>query len=130
MDDWHNVGVNGSHFASILEVGDNFVVAVSPNNKENVDFYVLVCTRKVYTCNSAFVCKWGEEFILGDSVLEGLYYQKYGLGADIYMLLRKSHKAHILADHVCAVKFSMLLCDHHVSGNVSGNAKCTSCREK
>ena len=69
---------------------------------------------------SAFVCKWGDEFIPGDSILEGLYYQKYGLGADTYVLLRKSHKAHILVDHVCAIKFSMLLCDHRVSG----------CREK
>ena len=44
----------------------------------------------------------------------------------INILLRKSHRAHILADHVCAVKFPMLLCDHHVSGNT----QCTSCREK
>ena len=117
VDDWHDVGVNGAYFASILEVGDNFVVAASPYNEENVDFYVLVCTRKVYTCKSAFVCKWGEEFIPGDLVLEGLYYQKYGLGVDTYVLLRKSHRAHILADHVCAVKFPMLLCDHRVSGN-------------
>ena len=117
VDDWHDVGVNGTYFASILEVGDNFDVAASPDNEENVDFYVLVCTRKVYTCKDAFVCKWGEEFIPGDLVLEGLYYQKYGLGADTYVLLRKSHRAHILADHVCAVKFPMLLCDHRVSGN-------------
>jgi hypothetical protein len=117
VDDWHDVGVNGTYFESILEVGDNFVVAASPNNEENVDFYVLMCTRKVYTCKTTFVCKWGEKFIPGDLVLEGLYYQKYGLGADTYVLLRKSHRAHILADHVCAVKFPMLLCDHRVSGN-------------
>ena len=74
VDDRHDVGVNGSYFASILEVGDNFTVAVSPDNEENVDFYILVCTKKVHTCNTAFVCKWGEGFILGDSILEGLYY--------------------------------------------------------
>ena len=117
VDDWHEVGVNGAYFASILEVGDNFAVAASPENEENVDFYVLVCTRKAYTCKTAFVCKWGEEFMPGDSLIEGLYYQKYGLGVDTYVLLRKSQKAHILAEHVCAVKFPMLLCDHRVSGN-------------
>ena len=98
-------------------MGDNFAVAASPDNEENVDFYVLVCTRKLYTSETTFVCKWGEEFVPGDSVIEGLYYQKYGVGVDTYVLLRKSQKAHILAEHVCAVKFPMLLCDHRVSGN-------------
>ena len=50
VDDWHDVGINSSYFASILEVGDNFAVAASLDNKENIDFYVLVCTRKDYTC--------------------------------------------------------------------------------
>ena len=45
-------------------------------------------------------------------MVQGMYYQKYGLGLDTYVFLRKSHKAHILAEHVCAVKFPMLLCDH------------------
>jgi hypothetical protein len=123
VDDWHDVGVNGT---SILEVGDNFVVAASPNNEENVDFYVLGCTRKVYTCKTTFVCKWGEEFIPGDLVLEGLYYQKYGLGADTYVLLRKSHRAHILAYHVCAVN-SQCSCAIIVCLVMT---QCTSCREK
>ena len=38
VDDWHDVGVNGLYFASILDVGDNFFVAASLENDENVDF--------------------------------------------------------------------------------------------
>ena len=117
VDDWHDVGVKGTYFASILKVGDNFTVVASLDNQENVDFYVFVCTKKVYICKTTFVCKWGEEFIPVNLVLEGLYYQNYGLGDDTYVLMRKSHRAHILTDHVCAMKFPMLLCDHRISSN-------------
>ena len=98
-------------------LGDHFAIAAFLDNEKNVDFYIFVCNRKAYTCKTTFVCKWGEEFKPEDLVLECLYYQKYGLGVDMYVLLRKSQRGHILAYHVCAMKFPMLLCDHRVFGS-------------
>ena len=77
-DDWDNFGCNREYFASITELGDNFAIVAAPDNEENVDFYLLVCTKQVYTCREPFSCPWGESFELGDSVIQGRYYQKYG----------------------------------------------------
>jgi hypothetical protein len=59
-----------------------------------VDFHLLVCTKKIFTCTEAFRCKWGESFEVGDQVIQGRYYQKYGTAAGTYVYLRKSHVAH------------------------------------
>ena len=96
---------------------DNFAISAVIDNEENVDFYLLVCTRKMYTCTKAFTCKWGESFEVGDEIIEGQYYQKYGTNSDTYVYLRKSHKAHVLVEYIRAVKFPMLLADHRVAGN-------------
>ena len=77
--------MNGEYFASITELGDNFGITAAPDNEENVDFYLLLCTRKMYTCTKAFTYKWGESFEVGVLVVEGRYYQKYGTGADTYV---------------------------------------------
>jgi hypothetical protein len=92
-DDWDEFGLNGKYFASIRELGDNFAISATVDNEENVDFYLLVCTRKMYTYTKAFRCKWGESLEVGDEIIEGRYYQKYGISSDTYVYLRKSHKA-------------------------------------
>jgi len=69
------------------------------------------------TCTESFTCKWGESFAVGDKVIQGTYYQKYGSGAQSYVLLRKSHLAHHNVECIRAFKFPMLQCNHHVSGN-------------
>ena len=49
--------MNGAYFASFLELGDNFAVSAAADNEENVDFHLLVCTRKMFTCTEPFHCK-------------------------------------------------------------------------
>lgn len=116
-DDWDEFGVNGEYFASILEIGDNYAISAAADNEENVDFYLLVCTKKVYTCQTRFRCKWGESFEVGDKVVQGRYYQKYGTGADTYVYLKTSHLAHCHVEYLRAVKFPMLMADHRVARN-------------
>lgn len=116
-DDWDEFGTNGQYFASITELGDNFAINAAPNNEENVEFYVLVCTKQMYTCKKAFECPWGESFEPGDLVIQGRYYQKYGTAADTYVFLKTSQKAHVLVDNIRATKFPMHIADHHVAGN-------------
>ena len=115
-DDWDEFGLNGAYFASITELGDNFAVSAGPDNEEGIDFYLLLCT-KMYTCRKAFACPWGEHFEPGDSVIQGRYYQKYGTGADTYIWLKKSQKAHLHVSNMRATKFPMVIADHRVTGN-------------
>jgi hypothetical protein len=117
VDNWDEFGLNGTYLASILELGDNLAICAAPENEENVEFYILMYTKKPFVCTKAFTCVWGETFEVGDSAIEGTYYQKYGTGHDTYVLQRKSQKAYVAVENVRAVKFPMLLVDHRISGN-------------
>jgi hypothetical protein len=117
VENWDEFGLNGTYLASILELGDNLAICAAPENEENVEFYILMCTKKPFVCKKAFTCVWGETFEVGDSVIEGTYYQKYGTGHDTYVFLRKSQKAYVAVENIQAVKFPMLLANHRVSGN-------------
>ena len=119
VDDWDEFGINGAYFATILELGDNFAVSAAADNEENVAFHILVCTRKVFTCTQGFKCKWGETFQVGDKVIQGRYFQKFGTGADTYVYLQKSHLAHHNVDYIRAVKFPMIIAEHRVAGNTA-----------
>lgn len=65
----------------------------------------------------AFTCKWGTEFDVGDEVVCGYYYRKYGRGEDSYVLLKNSDLMFMHAHLVRAVEFLMPPKDHRVSRN-------------
>ena len=44
-DDLDCFGSNGTQLSSYLEIGDNFSVATDESNDEDVNFYVLMCTK-------------------------------------------------------------------------------------
>ncbi len=54
-DDWDQFGENGDHLAFCLTLGDNFSV-----NVEGVDFYILMCTKTMYTLQKPYTCVWGQ----------------------------------------------------------------------
>lgn len=56
-DNCDEFGVNSQNFTSILEPRDNFAISATVDNKENVDFYLLVCTMKMYIYKKALTCK-------------------------------------------------------------------------
>ena len=117
-ENWDEFGVNGTYFGSLLELGDSFVVSAAADNEENVDFHLLACTMKMFTCSEPFQCKWGESFAAGDKVIQGRYYQTYyGVGAQSYLFLRNLHLAHHNVEYIRAIKFPMLQSNHRVSGN-------------
>jgi hypothetical protein len=117
VENWDEFGLNGTYLASILELGDNLDICATPENEENVEFYILMCIKKPFVCKKAFTCVWDKTFEVGDSVIEGTYYQKYGTSHDTYVFLQKSQKAYVAVENVQAVKFPMLLADHRVLGN-------------
>jgi hypothetical protein len=117
VENWDEFGLNGTYLASTLELGDNLATYAAPENEENVEFYILMCTKKPFVCKKSFTCVWGKTFEVGDSVIEGTYYQKYGTSHNTYVFLRKSQKAYVAVKNVQAVKFPILLADHRISGN-------------
>jgi hypothetical protein len=72
----YNVDVNG--LVATLDVGDNFVVNVEVGNFKGVDFWIKCCSRPLHCVQKTFTNKWGTSFEVGDYVVVGLYYQKWG----------------------------------------------------
>jgi len=71
---WNKFGVNAMYFASLLELGDNFAILVGDDSEQNIDFNLLVFTRKMFIYIESFVCKWGESFAVGDKIIQERYY--------------------------------------------------------
>jgi hypothetical protein len=57
---WDRLGVDGDHLTSCLALGDNFVVNAKEDNTEGKDFYILMCTKPMYTLQSPYTCAWGQ----------------------------------------------------------------------
>jgi hypothetical protein len=96
---------DGTEMADVLLVGDKFAVPTKPNNAEDVQFYVLECHRRKFLVRSAFKCKWGCEFEVGEYAVAGRYFQKWDRVDKSYVFLDGSCIAYIPANLVCHVKF-------------------------
>jgi hypothetical protein len=68
--------------------------------------------------DESFACVWGCEFDTSDYVVAArTYYQKWGWGNESYVFLDHSNVTYIDAHLVKAIKFPMILKDHHVKGD-------------
>ncbi len=48
LDNWDgdmSFGIEGDDLATMLEIGDNFIVNVEFGNVEGVDFYLICCSK-------------------------------------------------------------------------------------
>jgi hypothetical protein len=63
-----------------LCVGDNFAILAKEGNNEGDEFYVLQCQKTTHIVRNHFICPWGDEFDVGNNVIDGIYYQKWGHG--------------------------------------------------
>ncbi len=100
-----------------LQIRDNFAIPARESNGEGVDFYSLQCQRTKHLVQVAFTCAWGCSFEVGDYVVVGTYYQKWGHGENGYVYLANSQVAYVGANLILACKFFMLLAHHRVKGN-------------
>jgi hypothetical protein len=101
----------------LVAMGDNFVVPAPENNQEGVSFYVLQCQLPKGLVREDFSCVWGDESEAGDYVIQGTYYQKYGVWDNTYVYLSESRAAYVDAHLVRACKFPMTLASHRVKGD-------------
>jgi hypothetical protein len=107
VDEWGEYGEDGDHLASCMSLGNNFVVNAKEGNEECQDFYILLCTKNIFTINNHFKCPWGQEFCACDMVVVSKYYQNWGWLKSFYVLLTRSQTAYIYACHIRAIKFPM-----------------------
>lgn len=118
---WSNVwGCDASGettLASTLDIGDNLAVNAAEGNSEGADFWLINCTKTMHVVKCAFTCMWGTSFEVGDEIVVGMYYQRWGTSETSYVLLKNSHPVHMHAHLVRAVKFPMLPKDYRAQGN-------------
>ena len=100
----------------LVDIGDNFAVSADDGNEESVEYYVLQCQRKKAVVCEGFNCVWRGEFEVGQYVILGKYYQKYGRGRNSYIFLKDARPVYIDATLVLACKFSLLPATHRVKG--------------
>ena len=116
-DDWNCFGRNGTQLSSCLEVGDSFAVAADDSNDEDVNFYVLMCTKVPFTVVKEFEDAWGNSFLPDDIVVATKYFQKWVGNPSNYVLLWNSQTTYHHAHHVITLKFPMFPLDHRVTTN-------------
>ncbi len=108
---------DGEDLIALVCVGENFAVPAQENNNEGVEFYILQCQQATHIVAQRFTCPWGGEFDVGDHVIVGIYYQKWGCGDNGYVFLGNSQLAFVYTHLVIAWKFAMLLAHHRVKGD-------------
>lgn len=103
--------------ADLVQPGDNFAVAATEDNDEDVPFYILQCQTPKQVVGDNFDCVWGGHFQTGDTVLSGTYYQKWGRrDSNNFVYLRNSEPAFVHCSAVLACKFQMVPRQHRVKG--------------
>ncbi len=83
-------GEDGDTLATCLEIRDNFVVNVVTDNDEGQEFCLTRCSKPLHKINKNFTNAWGSSYEVGDDVITGVYYQKWGTFESSYVLLEAS----------------------------------------
>lgn len=108
---------DGEDLTALVCVGDNFAILAQESNNEGVELYILQCQQATHIVAKRFTCPWGGEFNVGDHVIIGFYYQKWGCGDNDYVLLGNSKLAFVYTHLVITCKFAMLPAHHRVKGD-------------
>jgi hypothetical protein len=98
-DDEPQFGGNHDELSSQLTSGDNFAVVC---DDEQVDYYILQCTKSKYKLTEAVEDEWGGIFSIGDVVVEGVYFE-------LQSKLRNCHKYILLDERPKVIMYSHLV---------------------
>jgi hypothetical protein len=112
-----NYTPNANGFTTTLDVGDNFVVNAKIGNSKGMNFWTIYCSRPLHCVQKTFKDKWGTYFELGDYVVVGLHYQRWGTNEHSYVLLKDSHLVYLHYNFVHVIKFLMSSNNYKISGN-------------
>jgi hypothetical protein len=110
-ENWVHDGVS-VQIGDLVEVGDNFMVPTAEENDDGVEYYILQCRRSKFVLDEALTYPWGSNFNVGDEVIRGKYFKKYGCCDKSYVFCDKAVDAYVDAHLVLACKFPMVLATH------------------
>lgn len=71
---WTDYGGDGEDLAAYIESGENFATNAEEDDSGHVDFEILMCTKTAFIVQESFTCDWGQQFLVGDLCIAGLYY--------------------------------------------------------
>ena len=95
---------NPDLLCELLSIGDNFAVKAAEAGQ---DFYLLKCTKKMYTAGKVQKDAWHNKIVRGGNVVEGLYYGQVEGKCDTYSLLSHKPLVMIYSHLVRAIRFPM-----------------------
>jgi hypothetical protein len=85
IEDDSQLGGDLDDLTNDIDIGKKFAVLAEEGNDKGVVYYVLQCQHRKFVVGEDFTCIWGNDFEVGDHAVEGIYYQRWGMGAHNYV---------------------------------------------
>ena len=63
-----------NELTDVMQIGDVFAVIAEEGNEEEVDYYLLLCTKTKHSLEASIMDDYGIDYSRGDMVVEGKYY--------------------------------------------------------
>jgi hypothetical protein len=70
----------------------------------------------VHMVQTSFINGWSNEYVEGDVVLRGFWYDKLFVSSQTYLLRDEKHVAYVFSHLILASKFSIPLTCHKIKG--------------
>ena len=116
IDVWGNPR-DSNELASMLDVGDNFVVKTDSVDGEGASFYILQCFKRLHVVNKdEGPNPYGIKVDQGDEVVLSVYYKQSGRSPTLFVLQSDMGPCFIYSHWVIASKFSMVQAHHTQKG--------------
>ncbi len=86
VHDW-DYGEDGNALAPCLEIGDNYVINIAIDNDESQKFWIIKCSKPLHKVKENFIDAWGSSYEVGNNIVVGTYYQKWGTYESSYVIM-------------------------------------------
>lgn len=96
------------YLGDLVEVGDFFAAVAEEGNIYDVEFYILLCTQKATIVEEDFTDAWGAQFLKGDTLLAGTWYQQYGKLGNTFVWHEKASISYVDVASVVHIKFGLV----------------------
>jgi hypothetical protein len=100
-----------------LGVGDNVAVQAS---LEEEPFWLMLVVKGVHAVEEAFTDPDGNNYVLGDVVFSGLWYERLKEGSHTYLLRNDREPSTVYTHLVLTSKFSLPSIVHSIKNRLSG----------
>jgi hypothetical protein len=99
--------LGGEWIAYVVQIGDNV---------NGIDETFWIIDEGVHTVQTSFTNGWSNEYVEGDVVLRGFWYDRLSINSRTYLLRDDKHVAYVFSNLILASKFSMPPTCHTFNG--------------